>query len=154
MRVLYCVLSLAFVGACFAQHANPDDLDPLDDIDEKEFEDYFHLDPVEDADELKKRNAALKANEAIIKETNKAFQAGDKTWFDGINEFSDLPEDEFLAEKTGLNDIESGRGLLAPSEEEREDEESEKYFDTFRLSRASVPSSYSSVDRGKFSYMF
>jgi len=148
MRVLFCVVGLAFVGACFAQHANPDDLDPLDDIDEKEFEDYFHLDPVEDAEELKKRNAALKANEAIIKETNKAYQAGDKTWFDGINEFSDLPEDEFLAEKTGLNDIESGRGLLAPSEEEREDEESEKYFDTFRFSRASVPSSYSSVDRG------
>ena len=154
MRVLYCVLSLAFVGACFAQHANPDDLDPLDDIDEKEFEDYFHLDPVEDADELKKRNAALKANEAIIKETNKAYQAGEKTWFDRVNDFADLPDDEFLAEKTGAHDIESGRGLLEPSAEQSFDEESENYFDTFRYSRASVPESYSSVDRGKQKNIF
>ena len=148
MRVLFGVAGLALIGACLAQHANPDDLDPMDDIDEKEFEEYFHLDPVDDQKELKRRNKALKANEAIIKETNKAYQAGEKTWFDRVNDFADLPDDEFLAEKTGAQDIESGRGLLEPSAEQSFDKESENYFDTFRYSRASVPESYSSVDRG------
>merc|ERR1712055_761121 len=151
MRVLYCAVGLAIFGLCQAQHANPDDLDPLDDIDEKEFEEYFDLDPVKDPKELKRRNEALKANEAVIKETNQDFEAGKKTWFDSINEFADLPEDEFLEEKTGANDIVEGRGLLSPPEEERFDEESENYFDTFRYNRASVPASYSSVDRGHVS---
>jgi len=151
MRVLFGVAGLALIGACLAQHANPDDLDPMDDIDEKEFEEYFHLDPVDDKKELKRRNKALKANEAIIKETNKAYQAGEKTWFDRVNDFADLPDDEFLAEKTGAHDIESGRGLLEPSAEQSFDKESENYFDTFRYSRASVPESYSSVDRGHVS---
>merc|ERR1712055_688544 len=66
MRVLYCAVGLAIFGLCQAQHANPDDLDPLDDIDEKEFEEYFDLDPVKDPKELKRRNEALKANEAAI----------------------------------------------------------------------------------------
>ena len=122
MRVLLGVACLALIGACLAQHANPDDLDPMDDIDEKEFEEYFHLDPVDDKKELKRRNKALKANEAIIKETNKAYQAGEKTWFDRVNDFADLPDDEFLAEKTGAHDIESGRGLLEPSAEQSIDE--------------------------------
>jgi len=148
MKVAYCVVGLALFGLCHTQHANPDDLEPLDDIDEKEFEEYFHLDPVDDPEEFKRRNDALKANEAIIKETNKEYEAGEKTWFDGLNDFADLPEDEFLAEKTGVNDIESGRGLLPPSADEMEDEASERYFDTFRFNRATVPESYSSVDRG------
>ena len=149
MRVQYYLFGVALFGLCQAQHANLNDLEePLDDIDEKEFEEYFHLDPVDDPEEFKRRSDALKANEATIKKTNKEYEAGEKTWFDKLNDFADLPEDEFAAEKTGANDIVSGRGLLAPSEEEREDEESERYFDTFRYNRASVPDSYSSVDRG------
>ena len=148
MRVLYCTIGLVLFGLCQAQHANPDDLDPMDDIDEKEFEEYFNLDPVNDPEELKRRSDALKANEDIIKETNKEFEAGEKTWFDKMNEFADLTEEEFLQEKTGSNDIVEGRGLISPPEEERLDEESERYFDTFRYNRASVPASYSSVDRG------
>merc|ERR1719348_222840 len=148
MRVLYCSIGLVLFGLCQAQHANPDDLDPMDDIDEKEFEEYFNLDPVNDSEELKRRSDALKANEDIIKKTNKEFEAGEKTWFDKMNEFADLTEEEFLQEKTGSNDIVEGRGLISPPEEERLDEESERYFDTFRYSRASVPASYSSVDRG------
>jgi len=149
MRVEYCLVGLALFGLCQAQHADLNDPEePLDDIDEKEFEEYFHIDPSSDSQEEKRRSDALKANEATIKEINKEYEAGEKTWFDKLNDFSNLPEDEFAAEKTGANDIVSGRGLLAPSEEEREDEESERYFDTFRYNRASVPDSYSSVDRG------
>merc|ERR1712042_317029 len=44
--------------------------------------------------------------------------------------------------------IEEGRGLIAPPVNEAFDEESERYFDQYRYSRASVPSSYSSVDKG------
>merc|ERR1712241_1217225 len=58
------------------------------------------------------------------------------------------PKDEFVKDKTGANDIVTGRGLLEPLEEERVDEESERYFDQFRYSRDTVPASYSSVDRG------
>jgi len=148
MRFLFSLACLTFVGVCAGQHANPDDLDPLDELDEKEFEEYFHLDPVDDPEEFKRRSEALKANEAIIKRTNQEFEAGEKTWSDSINEFSDLPEDEFLAEKTGVNDIEEGRGLIAPPKDQIEDEVSERYFDKFRYSRASIPESYSSVDRG------
>merc|ERR1712198_303126 len=44
--------------------------------------------------------------------------------------------------------IEEGRGLIAPPVNEAFDEESERYFDQYRYSRASIPSSYSSVDEG------
>ena len=73
-----------------------------------------------------------------------------KTWFDGLNEFDDLPEDEFIKEKTGLiSNTTFGRGLLEPSDEEKVHEESERYFDEIRFNRAYVPSSYSSKSYGK-----
>merc|ERR1711962_1231958 len=114
MKWLISGVGLVLLGVCSAQHAEPGELEPLDNIDEKEFE------------------------------------AGEKTWFDGINEFADLPEDEFLQQKTGLmsNFTLMGRGFLEPYPEERVHEESERYFDQFRYSRASVPSSYSSKDLG------
>merc|ERR1712107_344116 len=150
MKWLISGVGLVLLGVCRAQHAEPGELEPLDNIDEKEFEEYFHLDPVEDPEEFQRREAALRKNEEEIKKVNKEFQAGEKTWFGAINEFADLPEDEFLRQKTGLmsNFTLMGRGLLEPSPEERVDEESERYFDQFRYSRASVPSSYSSKDLG------
>merc|ERR1712198_483563 len=44
--------------------------------------------------------------------------------------------------------IEQGRGLIPPPVNEAFNEESERYFDKYRYSRAAVPSSYSSVDEG------
>merc|ERR1712142_608732 len=71
------------------------------------------------------------------------------SWWDQVNEFADLPLDEFEQQKTGATDGSSyGRGLLQSSEEERVDERSERYFDTFRYNRAAAPSSYSAVDLG------
>jgi len=125
------------------------DLDPEDDLDEDAFEEYFHLDPVMDPEEHLRREEALKKNEAIIKEENEKFLNGERTWWDAVNEFADLPEDEFEQAKTGATGgTEYGRGLLEPSEEERVDARSEQYFDQFRYSRAAVPRSYSSVARG------
>ena len=96
---------------------------------------------------------ALEENEALIKEENEEFLNGKKTWWDKINDFADLPEDEFEEEKTGelLPAEAHGRGLIHPKESERTDEPSEKYFDTFRYSRTSVPSSFDSKAKGNVS---
>merc|ERR1719309_1653258 len=91
------------------------DLDPEDELNEDQFEEYFHLDPVTDPEEHKRREKALKENEALIKENNDQFLNGNRTWWDAVN--------EFLAEKTGDSDeVLYGRGLLEPAEEDRIDE--------------------------------
>ena len=97
---------------------NVDDIDPEDNVDEDQFVKDFDLPEVTDPEEKARRQAALKANEALIKEENEAYSRGEKTWFDAVNKFADLPEDEFEHEKTGLKtrqDYRSyGRGLLQP----------------------------------------
>ena len=150
MRTFSVGLLFFVVGATVAQHGEFGDLDPLDGFDEKEFEEYFHLDPIEDPEELEKRNEALKKNEEEIKKVNEAYQEGNATWFDGVNEFSDLTDEEFLSQKTGaIIPDKYGRGLLEPADEDRVDEESEKYFARLMNDRQAVPASYSSVDMGK-----
>merc|ERR1719219_2185157 len=125
------------------------DLDPEDQLDEDAFEEYFHLPAVTDPVEHERREEALKENEALIKENNELYMEGFRSWWDQVNEFADLPADEFESQKTGLtNESFYGRGLLEPTPEERVDERSERYFDQFRYSRAAVPSSYSAVDLG------
>merc|ERR1712055_261175 len=74
----------------------------LEEMDEKEFEEFFDLDPVDDPEEFAKRQDALSANEKRVKQVNQEYAEGKKTWFDAINEFSNLPEDEFLQGMTGL----------------------------------------------------
>merc|ERR1719266_2471713 len=124
------------------------DLDPEDNLNEDEFEEYFHLPLVTDPEEHERREEALKENEALIKENNEKYMEGIVSWWDAVNEFADLPTDEFEQQKTGVSNGLYGRGLLQPSEEDRLDERSERYFDRFRHSRAAAPSSYSSVDLG------
>ena len=98
---------------------NVDDIDPEDNVDEDQFVKDFDLPEVTDPEEKARRQAALKANEALIKEENEAYSRGEKTWFDAVNEFADLPEDEFEAEKTGDQSPPDyrtyGRGLLEPT---------------------------------------
>jgi hypothetical protein len=135
-------------------HLSPGDLDPLDNINEHEFEQIFHVSPAADPQEEKLREKVLEENEAIVKDNNADFESGRKTWFDAINEFANLPPEEFETQKTGAIDPTStgrkgyARGLLPPLPEDAYDEESERHFDQFRYSRASVPTSYSSVDLG------
>merc|ERR1711970_1573182 len=129
-----------FLGLCCAKHSVPDN--SLLDMNEDEFEDFFELEHVADPDEYEKRQNALKENEEEIKKVNQDYAEGKKTWFDSLNEFSNLPTDEFLKEKTGM---------LIPLPEERYDEESERYFAEFRLRRQSAPSEYSAVEEGHVS---
>ena len=90
--------------------------------------------------EKEKRAAALKQHEKEVLENNEAFLAGNQTWWDQINEFSDLPDDEFLASHTGLI-----KGPFTP------DPESESFFEAVRYSRETVPASYNSVTLGNVS---
>ena len=128
------------------------DADPLDNLTEEEFEDFFGEEDLKDKDpeEFKKRAEALKENEELVKEINKEFLAGNVTYYEKINPLSDLPDDEFKKQKTGLEPYEEdrkeyGRGLILAN---FTDPESEAYFDRLRFNRATLPASYSSLDKG------
>ena len=82
--VLSCVLLVAFAAKL--------DLDPLDNLNEDEFEQEFHLDPVIDPEEKLRREEALVENENLIKETNQEYLDGEISWWDEVNEFADLPK--------------------------------------------------------------
>ena len=87
-------------------------------MNEEEFEEFFgeenlkHKDP----EEFKKRAEALKKNEKLVKEINKEYLAGNVSYYEKINALSDLPDDEFKKQKTGLDHFEErkeyGRGLI------------------------------------------
>merc|ERR1711988_1491790 len=127
MSLKIFLVSSFLIALCAGQHANPADLDPLDEINEDEFEEYFHVDRPEDPEE---------------------YEAGDISWFDAVNEFSDLPADEFVAQHTGaIANFTEGRGLLNPLEADVVDEESEAYFREVEA-RASPPSVYDSRKYG------
>ena len=78
------------------------DLKQFLDLSEDQFLDVFNLPAVEDPEENKRRAQALKQHQQEVLENNEAYLAGNQTWFDEINEYSDLPEDEFEANHTGL----------------------------------------------------
>merc|ERR1712212_98754 len=112
---------LLFVLVCLASLNDAERADdpPLD-MDEGQFEKYFHLKAITDPEEYERRNAALKANEELVLKTNKKFDKDDISWYTRITSFADLPEDEFL----------------------------EQYIAQVRMDRSAVPNSYSSVDAG------
>merc|ERR1712179_400924 len=113
IAILFFLLPLVF-------SASVADLDPEDNLNEDEFEEYFHLPAVTDPEEHERREEALKENEALIKENNKLYMEGFRSWWDQVNEFADLPLDEFKSQKTGLtNETSYGRGLLEPTPEGR-----------------------------------
>jgi hypothetical protein len=149
------ILGLLLYTMASGLHLSPGDLDPLDTIDEDDFEELFHVLPADDLSEEELREEVLEENEAIVKDTNAAYLAGEKTWHDAINEFSNLPEKEFEHAKTGALDPAAkrraggyARGLLEPLPEDLVDDESEAHFEQFRMSRAALPVNYSSVDLG------
>merc|ERR1719435_257297 len=148
MSLKIFLVSSFLIALCAGQHANPADLDPLDEINEDEFEEYFHVDRPDDPEEYEKRKEALKENKKEIHEINEEFEAGDISWFDAVNEFSDLPADEFVSQHTGaVANFTEGRGLLNPLEADVVDEESEAYFREVEA-RASPPSVYDSRKYG------
>ena len=76
----------------------------------------------------------MKENEELVKEINKEYLAGNDSYYEKINPLSDLPNDEFEKQKTGLKLYEEdrkeySRGLIR---EKFTDSESEAYFDRLR----------------------
>ena len=125
------------------------DLDPDDNLDEDQFETEFGLDPITDPAEKAKRKEALKEAEDEVKKENKKYLNGKADWFEEINEFSDLPKDEFEKQKTGdlPSNFTRGFGLITPKIKPV-DEESERYIESLLANRATVPASYSAVSAG------
>merc|ERR1712241_164028 len=142
---------LLFVSAVLAASTNRDEVERVrklaremtDNVDltEDEFLEEFHLPPVDDPEEKARRAEALHQHQQEVLETNEAYIAGDKTWYDAINEFSDIPDDEFIRTHTGLTD----------NDRIPDDERSEKFFDAYRYNRQNVPDSYNSVKLGNVS---
>ena len=101
-------------------------------------------------EEFAKRREIFMDNYKLMLKHNQEYEEGKVSFFESVNEFSNLPDAEFLEQKTGA--IEDGfyRGFIDATDEDRYDEESERYFDQFRYSRATTPDSYNSVDMGNF----
>ena len=101
MKMLSFLL-ISVLALCSSLHIHVDgDIDDNDNLDEDNFETQFGLKKVHDPVEKAKRREALQTNELIVKEENKDFINGNKTWFAKIYEFADLSEAEFQKEKTG-----------------------------------------------------
>jgi len=158
MNKFFLILTI-FVTVSFGAAVDKDVLDALgdgmdafDNLDEDEFEKDFGIEPAEDPEEEARRAEALEKNEEDVKKANEKFMEGEQTWYEKVNEFANLPEDEFEASHTGLfkNSTVYARGLLripVPV-----DEASERYLDQFRFSRADdVPASYDSNALGHVS---
>merc|ERR1719412_2348933 len=153
-------ISLLMISAAFAATIDREDGDKLEELaegmnpygslDEDEFLEQFHKPPVDDPEEKIRRAETLKKHEQEVLENNEAFLAGNQTWFDEINEFSDLTDDQFEANHTGVFvDQEYARGLYDTPLPY--DEESERFFDEYRYSRSTVPASFNSVTLGNVS---
>jgi len=152
LPICYAVLQVA-MWASIIQLGSMMYLDPENDLTEDEFLAVFGLSDTKDVITWEERSAALKEHEVMIQKENDDFASGRKTWWDKLNSFADLPDDELEKVKTGLK-VKSGRrhkrrrygrGLIPHN---KTDDRSEKYFDTFRFGRGSTPRSYSAVDEG------
>ena len=148
------------------------DIDPNEDLNDDQFRAKFGLRRIRSQRMKAKRERALKKNEANIKRENIAYAQGRQTWYEKVNDFSDLTDEERTAAKTGMKIPKGakqeqkqgrrqgrrngrrkgswpgpgyGRGLIL---HHQIDERSERFFDQFRFSRQSVPSSYNAVEKG------
>ena len=146
--LLASTLFVAWASAQVNMQKKYGDLDMEDNLDEDEFEEIFDVkksnDPVEEA----RRRRALKHNEYKIKKENEDFLEGKKTYWSQVDENDNLPRDEFVEKKTGMRSEDDGYGRGFAHYDGPDDEESERYFDTFRYSREAVPEEYSSVKEG------
>merc|ERR1719507_541303 len=140
MKFLFLLIVSAVFAASIDREEKVRGLTDNLELTEDEFLEEFHLEPVDDPEEKARRAEALQQHQHEVQETNEAFIAGDKTWYDAINEFSDIPDDEFIRTHTGLID-----------DNHIPDERSEKFFDAYRYSRTTVPESYNSVTLGNVS---
>merc|ERR1712215_567986 len=108
----------------------------LTDMTEEEFLDFFGLPDIDDQEEKERRREVLKQHQDEVKEIHEKFANGEMDWDAGIYEFSDLPDEDFVTTHTGL--------LVNLTN----DPESDRFFNQLRMSRSTVPDSYSSKELG------
>ena len=102
-----------------------------------EFLATFNLPPIEDPQEKEFRAQVLKMNQQVVLENNEAYLARRKSWFETINEFSTILDDEFIATHTGLTEeVEQLNNTDIPLLRMEES------------LRSDVPASYNSVSQG------
>ena len=77
------------------------DIDPNDELNDDQFRAKFGLRKIRNKKLKAKRERALKQHEAIIKRENVAYANGEKSWYDKVNDFSDLTDEERTKLKTG-----------------------------------------------------
>ena len=97
-------------------------LDPYGELTHDEFLEVFDLPPIDDPVEKERRNKTLKENQQKVLEHNMAWMARDEAWMAATNEFSDLPNEDFISSNTGLLDD----SVL----DAKINEESERFFNT------------------------
>jgi len=114
---------------------------------EDDFEELFHLPKVTDPVEKARREEALAEAQAEIEQVNEDFRKGKKTWEEQLYEFSNLPMDEFVKQKTGVLAPEFGMEELESTGLE-EDHEEFDFRKTDRKKRETLPESYDSVKMG------
>ena len=117
--------------------------DYLTNVSLDEFDDHFHHEHITNPVEKAKHEKALKESQEIVKKANEAYARGEQSWYDEINEFADIPDDEFVATHTGV--------LPDPDETLLFDNTSEQFFNQYRhgrKKRQAVPESYNSVTEG------
>ena len=103
-----------------------------------EFLTTFNLPPIDDPQEKEFRARVLKMNQRVVLENNEAYLARRRSWFETINEFSDILDDEFIASHTGLTeDVEQLNNTDIPLLRMEE------------TLRSDVPASYNSVSLGQ-----
>ena len=100
------------------------DIDPNDNLDENESMGTFG-EEINDPVEKQKRSEALKRREDNVKRINREFIEGERSFFEELNPYSDLPMDEFVKEQTGLLEENYSRGLIPMN---ITDEESERFL--------------------------
>jgi len=154
MKLVFLMITAVFAASIDRDDENleelADGMSPFGHLDEDEFLEIFNLPSIDDPEEKEKRAETLKEHEKEVLENNEAYLAGNQTWWDEINEYSDLTDDEFEANHTGaFTNEEFARGLI--NKPLPYDEESERFFDEYRYSRSSVPASYNSVTLGNVS---
>ena len=95
-------IDLMFFATIFAASSDNEDINLFLNLTEEAFLEIFDLPPVDDPKERTRRGRTLKEHQQAVLQNNQLYLAGRRTWFEGINEFSDIPDDEFIATHTGL----------------------------------------------------
>ena len=116
------------------------EMDPYGQLSHKKFLRVFHKPTIKDPKERKKRAITLKKNQKEVLKNNKAFLAGDVTWLENTNEFSDITKEDFRSSMLGVID----------KNHHPDDKVSERFYRSFynNRDRTCLPSSYNSVSRG------